>query len=183
MKILQYFFRILTHHESSIKIARHIHTHMQESHSLGLTHILYICSTLLTAFFFIHYRYTLFSSFFQDLVRQMLDVEPSKRPSAANILKHPWMTCLNPPSTQLVVTSEAHHLKVRPFFYSYCCWQQFVPSAHSELKIRRKEYIYISKKVKRWPGSLPENIYYGLHILLDFWRHYSAVREPGGYSD
>ena len=117
-----------------------------------------------------------FSSFFQDLVRQMLDVEPSKRPSAANILKHPWMTCLNPPSTQLVVTSEAHHLKVRPFFYSYCCWQQFVPSAHSELKIRRKEYIYcISKKVKRWPGSLPENIYYGLHILLDFWRH-SIVR-------
>jgi len=47
----------------------------------------------------------------KDLVRQMLDVEPSKRPSAANILKHPWMTCLNPPSTQLVVTSEAHHLK------------------------------------------------------------------------
>ena len=69
----------------------------------------------------------------------MLDVEPSKRPSAANILKHPWMTCLNPPSTQLVVTSEAHHLKVWPFFYSYCCWQQFVPSAHSELKFRRKE--------------------------------------------
>ena len=52
----------------------------------------------------------LFSS--QDLVRQMLDVEPSKRPSATNILTHPWMTSANPPNTQLVVTREAHYIKV-----------------------------------------------------------------------
>ena len=57
---------------------------------------------------------TSLSHFFcsQDLVRQMLDVEPSKRPSAANILTHPWMTSANPPNTQLVVTREAHHIKV-----------------------------------------------------------------------
>ena len=42
----------------------------------------------------------------------MLDVEPSKRPSAANILTHPWMTSANPPNTQLVVTREAHYIKV-----------------------------------------------------------------------
>jgi len=47
----------------------------------------------------------------KDLVRQMLDVEPSKRPSAANILTHPWMTSANPPNTQLVVTREPHHIK------------------------------------------------------------------------
>ena len=121
----------------------------------------------------------------------MLDVEPSKRPSAANILKHPWMTCLNPPSTQLVVTSEAHHLKVWPFFYSYCCWQQFVPSsAHSELKFRIKECenftlpIYFQKseevaKISARKLLLRRRQFAYLIRFLTSLK--SAVREPGGY--
>jgi len=41
----------------------------------------------------------------------MLDVEPSKRPSAAQILSHPWMTSLNPLSTQLVVGAKVEDVK------------------------------------------------------------------------
>lgn len=51
------------------------------------------------------------SSEAKDLIRQMLDVEPSKRPSAAQILSHPWMTSLNPLSTQLVVGAKVEDVK------------------------------------------------------------------------
>ena len=53
----------------------------------------------------------------------MLDVEPQKRPTAAQILAHPWMTSPNPLSTQLVVGTKVQDVKVRlcvlisfPFF-------------------------------------------------------------------
>ena len=49
----------------------------------------------------------------------MLDVEPSKRPSAAQILSHPWMTSPNPLSTQLVVGSKVEDVKVRFFFSNF----------------------------------------------------------------
>ena len=62
----------------------------------------------------------LFLFIFQDLIRQMLDVEPSKRPSAAQILSHPWMTSLNPLSTQLVVGAKVEDVKVR-FLFSQLC--------------------------------------------------------------
>jgi len=51
------------------------------------------------------------SSEAKDLIRQMLDVEPSKRPTAAQILGHPWMTSLNPLSTQLVVGAKVEDVK------------------------------------------------------------------------
>ncbi len=38
---------------------------------------------------------------FQDLVSRMLDVEPSKRPTALQVLQHPWMTSANPATTKL----------------------------------------------------------------------------------
>ena len=52
----------------------------------------------------------------------MLDVEPSKRPSAAQILTHPWMTSPNPLSTQLVVGAKVEDVKVR-FFKPKLFWQ------------------------------------------------------------
>lgn len=51
----------------------------------------------------------------QDLIRQMLDVDPQKRPSAAQILQHPWMTSPNPKSTQLVVGAQVQDVKVIHF--------------------------------------------------------------------
>ncbi len=39
--------------------------------------------------------------FFQALVTSMLDVEPSNRPSASQILQHSWMTTRNLANTRL----------------------------------------------------------------------------------
>jgi len=51
------------------------------------------------------------SSSAKDLIRLMLDVEPQKRPTAAQILAHPWMTSPNPLSTQLVVGTKVQDVK------------------------------------------------------------------------
>ena len=37
----------------------------------------------------------------QDLVRRALDVEPSRRPTAAQVLSHPWMTAKDLADTRL----------------------------------------------------------------------------------
>ena len=37
----------------------------------------------------------------QDLVRRALDVEPSRRPTAAQVLSHPWMTAKDLADTKL----------------------------------------------------------------------------------
>ena len=37
----------------------------------------------------------------QDLVRRALDVEPSKRPTAGQVLSHPWMTAKDLADTKL----------------------------------------------------------------------------------
>ena len=37
----------------------------------------------------------------QDLVRRALDVEPSRRPTAAQVLSHPWMTAKELADTRL----------------------------------------------------------------------------------
>jgi len=47
----------------------------------------------------------------KDLIRLMLDVEPQKRPTAAQILAHSWMTSPNPLSTQLVVGTKVQDVK------------------------------------------------------------------------
>lgn len=47
----------------------------------------------------------------KDLIRLMLDVEPQKRPTAAQILAHSWMTSQTPSSTQLVVGTKVQDVK------------------------------------------------------------------------
>jgi len=51
------------------------------------------------------------SSSAKDLIRLMLDVEPQKRPTAAQILAHSWMTSPNPLNTQLVVGTKVQDVK------------------------------------------------------------------------
>ena len=48
----------------------------------------------------------------------MLDVEPQKRPTAAQILAHSWMTSQTPSSTQLVVGTKVQDVKVCRTYYS-----------------------------------------------------------------
>ena len=47
----------------------------------------------------------------------MLDVEPQKRPTAAQILAHSWMTSQTPSSTQLVVGTKVQDVKVCRTYY------------------------------------------------------------------
>ena len=47
----------------------------------------------------------------KELVRRMLDVEPSKRPTAGQVLQHPWMTATSVANTRLVHEDPAN-LKV-----------------------------------------------------------------------
>ena len=51
------------------------------------------------------------SSLAKDLVRQMLDVDPSKRLTTNQILTHSWMTSRNQPTTNLL-RQDSHLLKV-----------------------------------------------------------------------
>ena len=58
----------------------------------------------------------------KDLVRRMLDVEPSNRPTAVQVLAHAWMRSSNQPNTHLFSSEKASNdVKVR--FYpgsSFC---------------------------------------------------------------
>ena len=47
------------------------------------------------------HRFDVFASPLQDLVRRALDVEPSRRPTAAQVLSHPWMTAKDLADTRL----------------------------------------------------------------------------------
>ena len=49
----------------------------------------------------------------------MLDVDPQKRPSTGQVLKHPWMTSPNPLSTQLVVGTKVQDVKVNTIHLDY----------------------------------------------------------------
>ena len=51
------------------------------------------------------------SSLAKDLVRGMLDVDPSKRLTTNQILTHSWMTSRNQPTTNLL-RQDSHLLKV-----------------------------------------------------------------------
>ena len=51
------------------------------------------------------------SSLAKDMVRQMLDVDPSKRLTTNQILAHSWMTSRNQPTTNLL-RQDSHLLKV-----------------------------------------------------------------------
>ena len=52
------------------------------------------------------------SSPFQDLVSLMLAVEPSNRPTAHQILSHPWMTSVTVATTQLAHLKSSVSVKV-----------------------------------------------------------------------
>ena len=49
----------------------------------------------------------------KDLVRQMLDVDPSMRLTTNQILNHSWMTSRNVLPTTNLLRQDSHHLKVK----------------------------------------------------------------------
>merc|ERR1719342_1448363 len=79
----------------------------------------------------------------KDLVRQMLDVDPSKRLTTNQILTHSWMTSRNQPTTNLL-RQDSHLLKaaVTATFQALRNQSPLVPTvgniAQSELARRRK---------------------------------------------
>jgi len=83
------------------------------------------------------------SSLAKDLVRQMLDVDPSKRLTTNQILTHSWMTSRNQPTTNLL-RQDSHLLKaaVTATFQALRNQSPLVPTvgniAQSELARRRK---------------------------------------------
>ena len=58
----------------------------------------------------------------------MLDVEPQKRPTAAQILAHSWMTSQTPSSTQLVVGTKVQDVKVCRNYYVLISFPVFLSS-------------------------------------------------------
>jgi len=51
------------------------------------------------------------SDYAKDLVKRMLDVEPSNRPTAVQVLNHPWMKSSNQPNTHLFAEKASKDVK------------------------------------------------------------------------
>ncbi len=84
----------------------------------------------------IHVLMVPISSCFQDLVSRMLAVEPSRRPTALQVLQHRWMTTSKPPTTKLnqLQGSRTPNIKVNKHLRSLICEQGNTDEAFNELQ-------------------------------------------------